>query len=64
MRPFLLPLLLSGILAVGSPARAEDWLVKPGHFPQLTEPPCSYCITEHRKGRIAARESEDMLLEI
>lgn len=42
---------MMGALAV--PAAAQDWLVKPGHFPQLTEPPCSYCITEHRKGRIA-----------
>jgi len=37
---------------VATPTSANDWLIKPGHFAELTEPPCSYCITEHRKGKI------------
>ena len=36
------------------PAQAKELptLVKPGLFKSLTEPPCSYCSTQHRKGLI------------
>src|SRR6266545_3789053 len=30
----------------------RELLAKPGHFKSLTEPPCSYCSTEHRKNFI------------
>src|SRR5258708_693747 len=32
----------------------EGILPRPGTFHQLTEPPCSYCSTQHRKGLIRA----------
>jgi len=35
----------------GSP-NATNTLAKPGLHPELTEPPCSYCSTENRKGFI------------
>lgn len=36
-----------------APARApEGILARPGLFEPLTEPPCSYCSTQHRKGFI------------
>lgn len=33
-------------------ARADGILAKPGLFKQLTEPPCSYCSTQNRKGLV------------
>jgi hypothetical protein len=36
----------------GSAAAAEPIVLQPGLFPQITEPPCSYCSTENRKGFI------------
>lgn len=30
----------------------HEILARPGQFQQLTEPPCSYCSTQHRKGLI------------
>jgi len=43
--------------AVGqtSPAAVIE-LVPPGRFKALTEPPCSYCSTQHRKGLILGED--------
>ncbi|MCO6453885.1 MAG: DUF3179 domain-containing protein [Pirellulaceae bacterium] len=30
--------------------------IEPGQFPPLTEPPCSYCSTQHRKGLILGED--------
>lgn len=38
-----------------SPAAAIE-LVQPGRFKALTEPPCSYCSTQHRKGFILGED--------
>jgi hypothetical protein len=38
--------------ALLSQAADEPILVRPGKFHQLTEPPCSYCSTQQRKGLI------------
>ena len=44
-------------LAAASPAKSEKKLVaKPGLYKSLTEPPCSYCSTEQRKGFIKTDE--------
>ena len=45
MLRFLL-LALVGLAQAAEPAR----VVRPGLYKPLTEPPCSYCSTEHRKG--------------
>jgi hypothetical protein len=43
-----------GLTLLGSPAQGaeEGILPRPGAFHQLTEPPCSYCSTQDRKGLI------------
>jgi hypothetical protein len=48
--------MLTLIVATRLPAEENvsgDLVVKPGQFQPLTEPPCSYCSTQHRKGLIA-----------
>ncbi len=35
---------------------AEKILAKPGLFPQLTEPPCSYCVNQNQKGFVLPSE--------
>ena len=51
LTPALLALLLAvGTAAAGEPQRAL--VLKPDLFTPLTEPPCSYCSTQHRKGLI------------
>ncbi len=55
-----LPLILHFITAaailwpmVGTELSAASQRIDaPGHFPQLTEPPCSYCSTQDRKGLV------------
>src|SRR5690349_8244451 len=53
-------LFLTALLSL--PLRADDapregkLIVRPGLFESLTEPPCSYCSTENRKGFIAPNE--------
>jgi hypothetical protein len=37
-------------LVTTASAAEPRWVQKPGLHPQLTEPPCSYCSTENRKG--------------
>ena len=50
-RALVLALLLLGSLAQG----ADDGILpRSGEFHQLTEPPCSYCSTQQRKGLIRA----------
>ena len=49
--PALLGLFLVRVSVCGSETPRE-LLAKPGHFKSLTEPPCSYCSTEHRKNFI------------
>lgn len=46
---FALPLAALGSMAL---AADETVLARPGQFHQLTEPPCSYCSTQQRKGLI------------
>ena len=43
-------LLFAGVL----PAQQEPILAKPGLYSQLTEPPCSYCSTQNKKGFVKA----------
>ena len=43
--------LLGGVLGQ-TPPTTEIVRAKPGQFKALTEPPCSYCSTQHRKGLI------------
>jgi hypothetical protein len=44
--------LLSTLIGLAGFATADEppRLIRPGLYKQLTEPPCSYCSTEHRKG--------------
>jgi Protein of unknown function (DUF3179) len=47
--------LVSGIArspAVSAPAAERPVLARPGLFHSLTEPPCSYCSTQNRKGLV------------
>ncbi|MEK7677602.1 MAG: DUF3179 domain-containing (seleno)protein [Verrucomicrobiota bacterium] len=44
--------LLAIPLAAGEAPSPAQWLPKPGLFESLTEPPCSYCSTENRKGLV------------
>lgn len=50
-------------LAAGAGVRAQspysDIVARPGLYKPLTEPPCSYCITQHRKGLV---ESDDRVI--
>ncbi|MBI1842821.1 MAG: DUF3179 domain-containing protein [Verrucomicrobia bacterium] len=48
----LLSLFLFPALVGTSPGAEPTQVLRPGLFKQLTEPPCSYCSTEHRKGFI------------
>src|SRR6266403_2200862 len=50
----LLPALLASapLFQAHAADPTRDILAHPGLFPQLTEPPCSYCSTENRKGWI------------
>lgn len=46
-------LVFAGAFAISraeDPLSNTDFLAKPGLFKSLTEPPCSYCSTENRKG--------------
>ncbi len=45
---------LAGGAAAAEPAR--DFIKKPGLFKPLTEPPCSYCSTQNRKGFIEGKD--------
>src|SRR5262245_20539889 len=45
----LIILMVSSALAVDGP---REVLAKPGRYKSLSEPPCSYCSTEHRKNFI------------
>ncbi len=50
---------MGGILtATGMRARAaeRELLAKPGLYKPLTEPPCSYCSTQHRKGFVRGED--------
>ena len=47
----LLPLLVTWF-AVVADDESKKLIAKPGLFGPLTEPPCSYCSTQHRKGLI------------
>src|SRR5262245_11771879 len=51
---FLLVLVIGG--AATNAARGDEpqraLVVKPNSFSPLTEPPCSYCSTQHRKGLV------------
>ena len=50
---------LGGLLSTArgqTTSSAEVVRVKPGRFKALTEPPCSYCSTQHRKGLILGRD--------
>ena len=47
---FFLPVMLS--LAAGAAEAGTNVLSKPGLFRSMTEPPCSYCSTQNRKGLI------------
>jgi hypothetical protein len=44
------------IFLFGASALASDVLPKPGLFHSLTEPPCSYCVNENRKGLLPQNE--------
>lgn len=44
------------IPAARAQSSTEIELVKPGSFKALTEPPCSYCSTQHRKGLITNKD--------
>lgn len=44
--------LLGVCLALPTKTAADDVLARPGLFPALTEPPCSYCSTQDRKNII------------
>ncbi len=51
--------LAAGNIAAGqgtSEAPVEKILAKPGLFPQLTEPPCSYCVNQNQKGLVLPSE--------
>jgi hypothetical protein len=41
---------LVGSLSAVAASGADEWLARPGLFKSLTEPPCSYCSTQNRKG--------------
>lgn len=43
-------IMLAAELTAARAGERVKWIAKPGLFPALTEPPCSYCSTEHRKG--------------
>jgi hypothetical protein len=53
---WLVLLMASSALAVDGP---REVLAKPGRYKSLTEPPCSYCSTQHRKNFI---RQEDRVL--
>jgi hypothetical protein len=62
-RQFLKAAMASGVLAA-SPALADEsedrkLVVRPGLFQPLTEPPCSYCSTQHRKQFV---QDDDLVL--
>src|SRR5687767_6275257 len=60
MRGLLLGLVVaSGGYVARSAEPARSVLPRPGLFVPLTEPPCSYCSTEHRKGLI---HDDDLVL--
>jgi hypothetical protein len=46
-----LPLAACATMPVAA-ARERRLIAKPGLYKQLTEPPCSYCSTQHRKGLV------------
>ncbi len=45
-------ILFAGSRAIWSAGSDGRLMAKPGMFKQLTEPPCSYCSTQNRKGLI------------
>jgi hypothetical protein len=55
-RFLLLAAMAACFAAIDAAAEADDVLARPGQFKQLTEPPCSYCSTQHRKGLIRAND--------
>lgn len=48
--PLVTMLLLAAVSAQEEPANSHGVLAKPGLYEPLTEPPCSYCITQDEKG--------------
>lgn len=55
-RRTLLQAFAASLPAVAAAAPQGEIVARPGLYKSLTEPPCSYCITQHRKGLIEPRD--------
>jgi hypothetical protein len=62
-RRFLGAVMASGVLAnvsaLGDDSKERTLIARPGLFQPLTEPPCSYCSTQHRKQFV---QDDDLVL--
>jgi Protein of unknown function (DUF3179) len=44
------------LIEVARVRASDEFVARPGLYPALTEPPCSYCVNENRKGFIRAED--------